>query len=277
MFQLWTDYKHRIIDLSYVYIMYIHNYFMYELQTYYLPFFLGQKMQIWNNTMTRCALPGTTSSYQFMRATGQLQRPPPNVAAKCICHASTCATGLRRLPCSGGSQCHFRSITFSHCPYFTMQVLFLSHCSCSWITDNTMHHAEANFVRLFVGQVALVLDTLVGALCHLTCDILAVANLLYTAVCHGMWFFTAPHGACLASVSNPTFKWKHSSYFQMETLEPAPPAAYQPSLSSVVCHQLCILAVCKGGKGANSYLWPWSFLELGPAPVTLCITLCMCY
>lgn len=94
-----------------------------------------------------------------------------------------------------------------------------------------MHHAEANFVRLFVGQVALVLDTLVGALCHLTCDILAVANLLYifTAVCHGMWFFTAPHGACLASVSNPTFKWKHSNQLHQQRI-------------SHLSHLLCVIS-----------------------------------
>lgn len=47
MYQLCFCYEQIInIDLSYVYIMYIHNYVMYELQTYYLPFFLGQKIQI---------------------------------------------------------------------------------------------------------------------------------------------------------------------------------------------------------------------------------------
>ena len=83
-----------------------------------------------------------------------------------------------------------------------------------------MHHAEANFICFFVGQVALDLDILVLAFCHLTCDILAVANLLYifTTVCHGMWFFTAPHRACLASVSNPAFKRKHSNQLPQQRI-----------------------------------------------------------
>ena len=94
-----------------------------------------------------------------------------------------------------------------------------------------MHHAESDFICLFVGQVALTLDPLVSALCHLTCDILAVANLLYifTAVSHGMWFFTAPHRACITSVSNSTFEREYSNQLLQQCIRHFP-------------HHFCVLS-----------------------------------
>jgi hypothetical protein len=91
---------------------------------YRIPWLLGQYIIELEDTESHTPLSSPNTSLQLMCDSRDVRSPPPNVAAKRVCHAPAKATIGIFVPCTRSSQCDFWSIPFEYCPHLSSQILF---------------------------------------------------------------------------------------------------------------------------------------------------------